>query len=251
MSSVNIFGVNIKNTTLNDVMNRLKKELTTEGVFTIVTPNTEIVQLSKGNEGLIGLINSFDLIVPDGIGLIYASKIRGVPLKERVTGYDISIGLLEYARKNPFNLYLLGCKPGVAEKASVNVNSKYKGVNVVGFHHGYFDIDQEERIIEEINNVSPDVVFVGLGFPKQEEFIRRNKDKLNCKIIIGNGGVTDILAGVNKRAPEIFIKLNLEWFYRLLQEPSRITRQIALPKFLINVILDSNSVMKGDKVSNV
>ena len=116
----------------------------------------------------------------------------------------------------------------------------------MGNRNGYFNIEDEEEIVMEINSTNPDVIFVGLGFPKQEEFIQRNKEKLKGKIIIGNGGVTDILSGLSRRAPDIFNKLNLEWFYRLLQEPSRIKRQMALPRFIVNVITDKNSVKRGD-----
>lgn len=243
---IKIFGIEIDNLSLDEVMEILKKELDKEGLFTIATPNTEIAMEGKNNKEYVNLINSFDLVVPDGIGLIYASKMRNLPLKERVTGFDISINLLKLGKEKPLDLYILGGKPGVSKKASENIEKEYPGISVVGHRNGYFNIEEEESIVFEINKTKPDIIFVGLGFPKQEDFIRRNKDKLEGKVIIGNGGVTDILAGENKRAPEIFIKLNLEWFYRLLQEPSRITRQIAIPKFIFNVLVNKNSVMRGE-----
>lgn len=169
-----------------------------------------------------------------------------MPLKERVTGFDISMELLSIGEERPINLYLLGGKPGISEKAAYNVEEKFPGVAVVGNRDGYFSLEDEEEIVNIINQSNPDIIFVGLGFPKQEEFIKRNKEILKGKIIIGNGGVIDILAGESKRAPDIFINLNLEWFYRLIQEPSRIKRQMALPRFILNVIIDKNSVMEGD-----
>lgn len=245
--SVKIFGIDIDNLTLEEVMEILERELSREELFTIATPNTEIAMEGKNNKDYVNLINSFDLVVPDGIGLIYASKIRKLPLKERVTGFDISIELLKLGRKKEINLYILAGKPGISEKAAENVEKEYPGISVVGNRNGYFNKEEEDSIIEEINKTNPDIIFVGLGFPKQEDFINRNREKISGKIIIGNGGVTDILAGVNKRAPDIFIKLNLEWFYRLLQEPSRITRQIAIPKFIFNVLINRDSVMRGEK----
>ncbi len=246
MDRVKIFGINIDNTTLDNVMLLLEKKLDGQDLFTIATPNTEIAMRAKDEPELANLVNSFDLVVPDGIGLIYASRMRKMPLSERVTGFDISMELLNLNDKRNLNLFILGGKPGISEKASENVEKQFPGVTVVGNRNGYFTIEDEAEIISQINKSNPDVIFVGLGFPKQEEFIQRNKGHLKGKIIIGNGGVTDILAGESKRAPEIFIKLNLEWLYRLIQEPSRIARQMALPRFMFNVMIDKNSVLEGD-----
>ena len=133
-------------------------------------------------------------------------------------------------QKNNYSLYLLGGKDGIAEAAAKNIKDKYPNIKIAGFHHGYFKgshlglIGEKEELelIDEINNVKPDIIFVGLGFPRQEIWIDANRDKLNGKVIIGNGGVMDILSGNAKRAPEIYQKLGLEWLYRLIKEPSRI-----------------------------
>lgn len=246
LNKVKIFGINIKNTTLLEVMSLLEEKLEEDKLFTIATPNTEIAMRSKDEPYLSKIINSFDLVVPDGIGLIYASKIKKLPLKERVTGFDISIELLKLGEKKPLKLFILAGKPGISEKAARNVEKEYPGISVVGNRNGYFSLGDEKEIVEEINSKNPDIIFVGLGFPKQEEFIQRNKENLNSKIIIGNGGVTDILAGESKRAPDIFIKMNLEWFYRLITDPSRIKRQLAIPKFMYNVVVNKESVLEGE-----
>lgn len=250
MEKVKIFGVNINNTTLDEVVSLLEDYLGGDKLKTIYTPNTEIVMAAKENNSLRDLINKGDLVIPDGIGLIYGSKIRKKPLRERVTGFDTSMKLLELADKNSHSLYLLGCKDGVAKVAAENIEKDYPNVDVVGYHHGFFkgshlgleNEPEEEEIIQEINRLKPDIIFVGLGFPKQETWIEANKQRISGKVIIGNGGVMDILAGNSKRAPDIFIKLGLEWLYRLIQDPARIKRQIVLPKFLLQVIFDKNSV---------
>lgn len=251
MEKVKIFGVDIDNTTLDEVVRLLEDHLGHgHELKTIYTPNTEIVMAAKENNSLRDLINKGDLVIPDGIGLIYGSKIRKKPLRERVTGFDTSMKLLELADENSYSLYLLGCKDGVAKVAAENIEKDYPNVDVVGYHHGFFkgshlgleDEPEEEEIIQEINRLKPDIIFVGLGFPKQETWIEANKQRISGKVIIGNGGVMDILAGNSKRAPDIFIKLGLEWLYRLIQDPARIKRQIVLPKFLLQVIFDKNSV---------
>ncbi len=252
MEKIKIFGVEIFNIDNKECEKILRDFLKTEDLKKIYTPNTEIVMAAKRDEKLRHLINSGDLILADGIGLIHASKMRKKPLKERVTGFDTSIKLLELADEMGLNLYFLGGKEGVAEDAAKSVNEKYKNLHVAAYHNGYFNskIDgevspEEKKIIEEINANDIDIIFVGFGFPRQEKWIDEFKDDLKAKVIIGNGGVLDILSGRANRAPEIFIKLGLEWLYRLIKNPSRIKRQIDLPKFLLAVMRDKNSVEWG------
>lgn len=250
MDSIKIFGVKILNTTLDDIVKVLEENLKGDKLKTIYTPNTEIVMAAKDDKKLRDLINEGDIVIPDGIGLIYASRIKKKPLKERVTGFDTSIKLLEIANKNGYSLYLLGGKEGVAKTAAENISKNYPNIKISGFHHGYFkgshlgieNQAEEKEIIYEINKLNPDIIFVGLGFPKQELWIHANKDKIKARVIIGNGGVMDILSGNSKRAPEIYQKLGLEWLYRLIKEPSRIKRQLVLPKFMLKVIFTKNVI---------
>lgn len=250
MEKVSIFGVDIFNIDFKEATEIVKGFLKEDKIHKIFTPNTEIVMDAKKDENIRNIINKGDLVIADGIGLIYGSKMRKKPLKERVTGFDISMELIDIANDEGYSLYLLGAKPGIAKKAAENLKKDYPNLNVVGYHDGYFkgthlgmkNHPEEEAVIEELNNLKPDIIFLGLGFPKQEIWINENADKLNSKLIIGNGGVIDILSGEMKRAPDIFIKLNLEWFYRLITNPSRIGRQMAIPKFLISILLDKNAV---------
>lgn len=235
---------------LNEANNRVEEFLKQESIKTIYTPNTEIVMACKEDEKLREIVNSGDLIIPDGIGLIHASNIKNKPLKERVTGFDLSIKILEIANREGYSLYLLGGKDGVAKEAGKNIEKNYPNINIVGYHHGYFkgshigekEHPEELAIIDEIVKKKPDIIFVGLGFPKQEIWIEENKDRLPSKVIIGNGGTMDILSGNTKRAPEIFQRLGLEWLYRLIKEPSRIKRQLVLPKFMLQVLFGKNVV---------
>lgn len=250
MNRIKIFGVRVDNVDLNEANNRVEEFLKQESIKTIYTPNTEIVMACKEDEKLREIVNSGDLIIPDGIGLIHASNIKNKPLKERVTGFDLSIKILEIANREGYSLYLLGGKDGVAKEAGKNIEKNYPNINIVGYHHGYFkgshigekEHPEELAIIDEIVKKKPDIIFVGLGFPKQEIWIEENKDRLPSKVIIGNGGTMDILSGNTKRAPEIFQRLGLEWLYRLIKEPSRIKRQLVLPKFMLQVLFGKNVV---------
>lgn len=250
MKKVNIFGVEIDNTTLEEATELVKDYLKGDTLKTICTPNTEIVMAAKEDPHLKELINQFDLIIPDGIGLIYGSRIKKKPLKERVTGFDLSMKLLEIANDKGYSIFLLGGKEGVAKQAGENITKKYSNIKIAGVHNGYFkgshngydDHEDENKIINMINDSKPDIIFVGLGFPKQEIWIGENRNRIHGKVIIGNGGTMDIISGNAKRAPEIFQKLGLEWFYRLVKEPSRIKRQMALPKFILSVIFNREAV---------
>ncbi len=251
MDSIKIFGVKIHNITFQEAIGgEVKSYLEGNDLKVIYTPNPEIVMGAKENNKLKELINNGDLITADGIGLIYASKIKRRPLKERVTGYDLSMELLNIANENNYKLYLLGGKEGVAKAAAENIQKDYPNIRIVGYHHGYFkgshnnyqNHQEELKIIEDINVTEPDIIFVGLGFPNQEIWIDTNKSKITGKVIIGNGGVMDILSGNLKKTPDIYRKLGLEWLYRLIKEPSRIKRQIIIPKFMLQVLFSKNVI---------
>lgn len=240
MGSVKIFGVKVDKVTLEEATKLVGEFLQGNELKTIYTPNTEIVMKAKEDEKLKELINKGSLVIPDGIGLVHAAKIKKRPLPERVTGFDLSINMIKLANREKLSIYLLGGKPGVSEEAARNIVKKYPNVKIAGCQHGYFEEDEE--IIRKVNESKPDILFVGLGFPKQEIWIDSNKDKLKSKVAIGNGGTMDILAGKVKRAPEIYQKLGLEWFYRLVKEPSRIKRQLVIPKFMLQVVFSKNVV---------
>ncbi|NLM06042.1 MAG: WecB/TagA/CpsF family glycosyltransferase [Tissierellia bacterium] len=246
---VSFFGLEVQNVTLLEIEEELKEALTGDRLVTISTPNTEIAMNVRKDKDFRDLLNSFDIVIPDGIGLVIGSKIRGCPLKERVTGFDTSMKLLKLAKELDKKVYLLGGGEGVAERAGVEVEKDF-GVQVVGTHSGYFqgahigaaNSEEDLKILKEIEDSGADILFVGMGSPKQESWINWYKDRLTAKVAIGNGGVIDILAKDLKRAPEIFQKLGLEWFYRLVKEPSRIKRQIVLPLFLLEAIFNKNSI---------
>ncbi len=201
----------------------------------VVTPNPEIVMRAKDDDEFKKIINEAELVIPDGIGIIKAGNILGTPLKERVAGYDLICNLLEEGSNGSISFYFWGSKPGVALEAKRKIEEKYPNIKILGAHTGYFKEDEEEEIIKEIRKLKPDVLLVGTGAPKQEKIINKYKKEGFFKVGIGCGGSIDVLAGKVKRAPKLFINLHLEWFYRLLKEPSRWRRMLVLPKFLQEV----------------
>lgn len=252
MDKLSIMGVRINNISMNEVLKLAEQKIKNDEKYIIYTPNTEIIMMCQKDEEFLNIMNKSNINVPDGVGLIYAGKIKKFPLKEKVAGYDLSINLLKMADEKGLKLYAVGGRPGVAEAAMQNVQKKYPGIKIVGAHHGYFkgthlgEFGHEEEIavIEDINRHKPHILFVGFGAKKQEQWIEYNKDLINANIIIGNGGTLDGLAGIVKRAPDIFINLGLEWLYRLIKEPKRITRQIVLPVFMFKVIFGNKDIVK-------
>lgn len=248
--TLSIFGVNIDKLTQIEVVDKIQQFLKDKETRTIYTPNTEIVMIAKEDEKLKNILNHGDIVIPDGIGLIYGARLKKKNLPERVTGCDISYEILRLANDEGYSVYLLGGQEGVAKEAGKNILDQYPNVKLAGVQNGYFKgahigqpgHQEELGILHNINQSKADILFVGLGAPKQEIWIDENKDKLNCKVIIGNGGTVDILSGRIKRAPEVYQKLGLEWLYRLVKEPSRIKRQMLLPKFIIQVIFSKDAV---------
>ncbi|HOG63014.1 MAG TPA: WecB/TagA/CpsF family glycosyltransferase [Sedimentibacter sp.] len=252
MDKLSIMGVRINNISMNEVLKLAEQKIKNDEKYIIYTPNTEIIMMCQKDEEFLNIMNKSNINVPDGVGLIYAGKIKKFPLKEKVAGYDLSINLLKMADEKGLKLYAVGGRPGVAEAAMQNVQKKYPGIKIVGAHHGYFKgthlgkfgHEEEIAVIEDINRHKPHILFVGFGAKKQEQWIEYNKDLINANIIIGNGGTLDGLAGIVKRAPDIFINLGLEWLYRLIKEPKRITRQIVLPVFMFKVIFGNKDIVK-------
>lgn len=235
---VNILGVQVDKVDIEGALQRVRTFLQTEGLKTIFTPNTEMVMAALKDRELLQLLNKGDLVVPDGIGLVYASRKYGNPLPERVAGYDLMMEILNVLSMEGKSIFLLGGEPGIAQKAAEKIKHFFQGIQVKGCYHGFFDEQENDRIIEKINSLKPDVLFVAMGAPKQEKWIYRFKDKLNVRIAMGVGGSFDVLAGRVKRAPAVFRKLGLEWFYRLITQPWRAKRMTALPKFALKVIFD-------------
>lgn len=202
----------------------------------IITLNAEIVYMARNDMHLREIINGADLVTPDGIGIVWAARKKGYNVKERVTGIDMIYGLCNLAVAEGYSIYLLGASPGVAEQAAAELQSLYPSLKIAGTRDGYFTDIEIRQVITGIKEASPDILLVALGAPYQEYWISQYKEELGVPLCIGVGGSFDVIAGVKKRAPEIMIKLNLEWLYRLLSEPSRIKRQIALPRFVLAVL---------------
>ena len=232
MGRTEILGVTFDSVTLDEAVDRAMALLDQEGPHLVATPNPEIVQLAQRDPEFARVLADAALVIPDGVGVVYAAKILGRPLKGRVPGIEFASALMGRLAGTGRRLFLLGAKPGVAELAAANLAVEYPGLVICGTHDGYFQ--QDEPVAEAIRQARADVVFVCLGAPKQEKWIAANGAGTGARLLVGLGGSLDVFAGQVKRAPEAFQKLGLEWFYRLCKQPSRIVRMARLPLFLVS-----------------
>lgn len=204
---------------------KLEKILINNEKKFIITVNPEIVMKSyKDNDIKEMLLNDNNILVPDGISIIKKAKKYNINIKERITGVDISSKALEICNKNKKSIYLFGAKKDVLDKLIIKVKKEYPNINIVGFSDGY--VTDKDKVMKEIISLSPDLVLVALGVPNQELLIKKYIEKAQKGVFIGVGGTFDVLSGCKKRAPKLFIKLNLEWFYRIICEPKRLKRFI-------------------------
>ena len=231
---IDVLGVGFDNLTMTEAVERGMELVRSPGPHYVVTPNPEIVEVCRENEAANRAVNGADLVIPDGIGVIYGAKILGTPLKQRLPGIEFAEHLMEKMAQQHKSLYLLGAKPGVAEQAAERLREKYPGLMIAGTHDGYFK--EDEPVAADIRASMADVVFVCLGAPKQELWMEKNGEATGAHLLLGLGGALDVFAGVVQRAPEIFSKTGMEWFYRLLKQPSRIGRMMKLPLFIVHAV---------------
>lgn len=234
MNKIHILNLAFDNVNMDEAALRVKNALDSGSKLKIATVNAEIAYLCEKDSAALDTVSNFDMIVCDGVGVLHASKILGTPLKERVAGIELGERIIADIAVSGHKLFLLGAADGVAEEAAKKLCEKYNGLTVCGTHNGFFKDDAP--IIEQINNSGADVVFVCLGAPKQENWINKNCNDLSAKVFIGLGGSLDIYAGNAKRAPAFFCRFGLEWLYRLIRQPWRIKRMMALPKYILHVI---------------
>ncbi|MBP3520411.1 MAG: WecB/TagA/CpsF family glycosyltransferase [Oscillospiraceae bacterium] len=225
-----ILGVSIDDVVTEEAITLGLTLLDKPGFHYVVTPNPEFILAAKKDEEFRQVLNGADLALPDGIGVVYASKILGRPLKGRATGVDFAQGLMAGMAANGKKLFLLGAKPGVAQEAARRLTAVHPGLAVCGTHDGYFT--EDGPVVEEIKASGADVIFVCLGAPKQEKWMKANGAATGAALAVGLGGCLDVFAGNVQRAPEAMQKAGLEWLYRLFKEPKRIGRMAKLPLIL-------------------
>lgn len=234
----NLLGYDICTLKQEDIIEKAFDEISRQQNVHIVTINPEMIELAVKNEEFSDILKSADIIIPDGIGIKIAFKIKGIQT-ERLAGIELAYNILAKAAENDLPVALIGAKSEILALACKNLKSKIQNLNIVYSRDGFFKEDEEGSIIENIASLGAKVVLVALGAPKQDIFIQKLKQACNGTIFVGVGGSFDVWSGVVKRAPVVFQKLGLEWLYRTITQPSRFKRIFpTLPRFIFRVIME-------------
>lgn len=230
--TVSIMDIDFLNVTKKEFINdMLLPALEKQEKRFIVTANPEIVMKARQDASYRQALQRADYTIADGIGIVKAAEWKKEPLPERIAGFDVMRDLLNVAEEKGYSCFFLGAEKEVNEKAVHEVKKLYPNLKIAGWHHGFFNLD-DETILEQVKEVNPDMVFVALGLPRQETWIAKHLDQFGKGLFMGVGGSFDVLAGEVKRAPKLWIKLNLEWAYRALRQPARIFRLLTVFHFM-------------------
>lgn len=243
--TVSIYGLPFSKLGMDETISRLTEAIDHRVVTHVITANPIMVMSAVEDQAYYSMMRTAELIVPDGTGVVWAAGYVGEPVAERVPGFDILHRLMALGEAKGWSVYLLGTDQQTIDTAAANLKQKYPRTRIAGVRNGYFGPEQDEEVIAAIREAKPDILFVARSASTQEPWISRYKKDLDVPVIMGVGGSFDIIAGKLKRAPKLFQKLRLEWFYRLLQEPYRYKRMLVLPKFVIKVIREKEKVTKA------
>lgn len=231
-----LLGAMVDGLSMEEFVQRVGGFVETNRSCRIITLNPEILYRAQTEPALLNLINGADLVTADGVGIVWACRVAGRPVPERVTGIDLTLHLVKRAAAEGWGIFLLGSAPGVADEAAGRLREDYPGINIVGTHHGYFNAAEELEVVRQISRKRPQLLFAALGAPAQEQFIARHLDSLGPVVAMGVGGSLDVISGRVKRVSPQLQRLHLEWLGRLLQNPARWRRMTILPRFALVVI---------------
>jgi N-acetylglucosaminyldiphosphoundecaprenol N-acetyl-beta-D-mannosaminyltransferase len=231
-----ILGIRVDNVTFHEALARIEEYLTQGGTHQVNTVNPEFIITAQDDPQFARILNQSALNLPDGQGLIWAARLLGQPLRQRVTGVDTLLKLAALSARNGYRIYLLGGAEGVAATAGRQLVARFPGLAVAGTDMGSPAPEDEQTIATGITSTRPDILFVAYGAPQQEKWIARNLPRLGVPVAMGVGGAFDFLSGRAKRAPHWMQRLGLEWLHRLLHQPWRWRRMLALPRFALLVL---------------
>ena len=230
-SRAEILGVKVDMVTMQEAVERAEKYMAERAGVIVATANAEMIMRATHDAELKKILNEAALVVPDGAGTVWAANKLGYAMTERVAGYDLAQELLRLAPMKKQKIYFFGSAPGVAAKAKLKAEELYPGIDIVGVRDGFFNAEEEKKIVADIREAEPDLLLAALGVPKQEKWLYKYRNELNVPLSIGVGGTLDVMAGVMKRAPRWMQKAKLEWLFRAVLQPKRAGRLTALPKF--------------------
>lgn len=233
---VRILGLPVDRVTMAEALQVISQFLAEGSPHIVVTADAAGLAQTQSDPTLGEIYEGADLVTPDSVGVLWAAKRMGAPISERVSGVDLVDRLCGMSADKGYRVYLLGSEPGVAELAAERLRLLHPGCNIVGARHGYFPAESDLVVAQEVAAAKPDILFVAMGIPRQEKFIRSTQEIIRAKVAIGVGGSFDVFSGKAKRAPQIVQTLKLEWLWRTLLNPSKIKKAKNLPLFAWHVL---------------
>jgi N-acetylglucosaminyldiphosphoundecaprenol N-acetyl-beta-D-mannosaminyltransferase len=233
---IRILGVPVDCLTMDQTVEHAESVIRSGTSQSVVAVNPEKVMRARVDARLMERLGRADVLIPDGIGVVFAARILGLGRFQRVPGSELMPRLCELAARKGYRVFLFGAAEEVNERAVQVLGERYPGLVIAGSQHGFVSDGDMPALVERINSLKIDILFVALGSPKQEDWIDRYLPQLNVKLCQGVGGTFDVIAGTVKRAPAAFRAVHLEWFYRLATNPQRLRRQSALPLFAYQVL---------------
>ncbi|MEC0373012.1 WecB/TagA/CpsF family glycosyltransferase [Paenibacillus chibensis] len=244
--TVPIYGLPVSRLGMEDTVKYLTEHLKQEHrqPLQIITANPIMIMKALEEPDYMQVMRNAELLVPDGTGVVWAAARTDKPVQERVAGFDLLHELMRVGEDYHWKVYLLGSTPEVIQAAAERLHLQYPGVEISGFRDGFFGADQDAEVIAGIRAAAPDILFVARGADTQEPWIARYKEQLGVPLMMGVGGSFDVISGKSKRAPKLFQQMRAEWLYRLLREPTRAARMLALPKFALKVMRDKENMSK-------
>lgn len=229
---VRVLGVPVTDLPETEIFELCQQFLSSSTPHTVITAGPEFVMRVRRDSRLQEIVETVDLVTPDGIGVVLAAKWYGRPLAGRVTGVDLALRLVKYAAHRGLRVYILGAAEDSLRRALQMLHSQYPRLHILG-RNGYFTSDRTDEVVQGILAFRPHLLLVGLGQPRQELFLYEYQPTLRIPLAIGVGGAIDVIGGTVRRAPKWVQDLHLEWLYRLIKEPARWRRQLELPRFAL------------------
>lgn len=234
--SISLLGVKVHCLNMQVTLDAIREFVRSGKPHMIVTADASGIVIAQDDAEFREIVNQADLVTPDGSGILKGAAMLGTPLESRVSGVDIAREMCRLSAEDGFSVFFLGAEPGVAEQAVENLGRQFPGMHVAGIHHGYFKPDQDAEIAAKVKESGAQALLVAMGIPRQEKFIQKYMGEMGICVAMGVGGSFDVFAGKVKRAPVWFQKHGLEWAYRLVQDPSKMSKVKSLPRFAILVL---------------
>ncbi len=242
--TVTLFGLPFSKMNMRETVDYLAGAIERREPTQVITGNPIMIMAGLDDPDYYRVMAEAELIVPDGAGVVWAAERAGDPVQERVAGFDLLHELMREGERRRWSVYLLGTTQETIEEAARRLQESYPLARLAGCRNGYFGPDEDASVVEGIRSAAPDMLFVARALTTQEPWIGRYKQELGVPVMMGVGGSFDVIAGKTKRAPLLFQRLGLEWFYRLMKQPTRAARMLALPKFAVKVVRAGENLAK-------